>query len=589
MDFKISQKGKLTMHANDVKLDGRWSVVSPKQMEELTGERWDWFYNIQNRRYERTKLHLVFDEIVGRPAIAKTIYYRPEDTLNGEDIVKRRSILTEQITLLNDISSPLLPEPLDWFTVTNTIDGLPEKFRTSEPILILDFQPGMKLRNYISKKKLKFSQPNDKVEEPKVDTPKVGRISLRLLYFLRTLKENGYAYLDLNPDHILLLKDEIPRFVGLGRICRTMNGRLDPQSINFGMTSLGYSAPELNDPTNNWQPSREATAEQVGAFSLGVIIHQMVYENADLDDRMIKKGSFFYPNGISEEKILQEKNGNILDKLIAELCHHDPSKRLTDFNEIETRLGIIAVNIGAIRHNTVKKQHRKLPSKTGWVKYYDSDKNFGFLVDAASLKEYHVSKTTLDKSGISFLSENMRVKFDIVEGDGKPYAVNVERMPQQTNTTRQSEPKREYTPPPRGDEYERKKPPHKSGWCFLSTAAYGTNTAPKLDTLRWFRDEVLRTRNIGRKMLLNYIKVSPKISHLLRGMPIRKAIVRKVIDVSVIAVEKIRASVESSFSYWFWTCVAVMFYYTAFGLAYTLVLPEKLLGIKTTDSNGEDE
>ncbi|MDU1412389.1 MAG: cold shock domain-containing protein [Clostridium sp.] len=445
MDFKTS-KDPLTLYSNDVDLDNRWVVVNTKQMEEATKASWGWFFGVQSRRFERTKLHLVYDRVVGRPVIAKTICYRPDDLQSREAILERRSILTQQIDLLNDIASPLLPEPLDWFTVTNTVDGLPSDLRDSEPVLILDYQPGLPLQYFIQKKKLRFRQSKDR--EPGVDTTNVGRIAMRILYFIRILKEHNYAYLDLNPEHILLLNNYIPRFLGLGRICRTIDGHLDSANINFGMTSRGYSAPELNDYKDDWKSAKEATAEQIGAFSLGVIIHQMVSETTEFTNDMILNGSFVYPNGVTENIIQGAFNGDKLHELITMLCNHDVNERLTDLDVIEEKLKVISGvstakrrNIGDRKINIERKSNsegkRNINRKVGWVKWYDQNRNFGFLVCKDTLKEYHISKTNLEKTNIAYLVENMRVTFEIVNGEQGDYATNVMVM---------QEPRRSYSP-----------------------------------------------------------------------------------------------------------------------------------------------
>lgn len=447
MDFKVPFKGWVDLHSNDVDLKNRWVVVNSKKMEERTKSSWGWFNNVQNRKFERTKLHLAYDKVVGRPVIAKTVCYRPDDLQSRKTILERRSILTEQIDLLNAIASPLLPEPLDWFNVTNTVDGLPEDLRDSEPVLILDYQPGLPLEYYIAKKKLRFRQVKDKTEEPRVDTTNVGRIALRILYFIRILREHNYAYLDLNPEHILLLNNYIPRFVGLGRICKTINGCIDDTNINFGMTSRGYSAPELNDFSDNWKRAREATAEQIGAFSLGVIIHQMVSETTEFTADMIKKGSFIYPNGVTDEKIQSAFNGEKIHELISKLCEHNPQSRLSDLDEIEERLRVLAGETGHRRNDNVEK-NKSVERRCGWVKWYDDDKKYGFLVCKDTLKEYHISKTNLEKTNVATLSDNMRVAFDVVTGAHGDYATNVKPIvpPERQRVT---PPKRPTPPPPR--------------------------------------------------------------------------------------------------------------------------------------------
>lgn len=568
MDFKFNGNGEVTLVSTNVNLDDRWILMTTKQMENTVGGRWGWFYGITSRENERTRIHLGYDDVVGRPVMIKTVEYRLEDMKDEQAILNRRRILIEQIELLNNISSPLLPEPLDWFTIENTIDGIPEELTKTEPVIVLDYLPGKSLLSNINKKRFRFPNSDE------VHTPRVARFVLKILYFLRTLKEKNYAYLALSPEHILLLKDDIPRFIGLGRICKVVDGHLDASSSNFSRTVYGYSAPELNSPDTNW--GEYASPEQVGAFSLGVILHQLVYENTEITKEMIKNGSFIYPNGVSEDKIRKEKNGNKIHELITDLCNHDPDKRLTDFNLIEKRLRKIE---GAIIEAELKAANRK-----GYVKFYDRYKGYGYIVDNNSTNEVYVSEKDLNDSGLDNLNKNSSVKFDVFTSGGKTYASNIEIIQQQ--------PRREYVPPrstPDPKDNTDSSKPKDAGWCFISTAAYGTTTSEKLDTLRWFRDDILKTNKLGRKLLLKYFKTSPKISHKLRGMKIRKAIVRNIIDFSAKLIEKVQQEEEGSLGYWSWIVLSVLVYYSAFALAYMFVLPERILGIDTTDSRGEEE
>jgi hypothetical protein len=48
------------------------------------------------------------------------------------------------------------------------------------------------------------------------------------------------------------------------------------------------------------------------------------------------------------------------------------------------------------------------------------------------------------------------------------------------------------------------------GDCFIATAAYGTALAPELDTLRAYRDQVLRRRAAGRAFVAAYYRLAPR-------------------------------------------------------------------------------
>ncbi|WP_317972183.1 CFI-box-CTERM domain-containing protein [Paenibacillus sp. CCS19] len=552
MFFKTSEAHKegLPLQAVNADLKKRWSVFTPNNMNLKTKTNWKWFNNVLMRKGERTKLHLGFDNTVGRPVIIKTVFYRPEDLANQRAIKERRQVLLEQIRILNKIVSPLLPEPLDWFKTQNTVDSLPDELRDSEPVLILDFLPGTPLSNTIKSKKMRFSSSREEV-----DFTRVGRIAIKLLQFLRVLNDNGYAFLDFNPEHILLLKNDIPRFIGIGSICDTTGkGTLNENHVNFWRTSKGYSAPELLDHRNDWVSAKQATSAQIAAFSLGVIIHQMVYEDTAFTKEMIKDGSFLYPNGVSEEKIMKEPKGKEIHDLICKLCEHDPGKRLTDLEKIEKNLHDLAGSVNA-KFNA-KKKEMTFRSGTGEA--------------AAGLE-------TKPKPRPNPAPRN--------EPKPEPRPVPPRPVPRPT-----PEQPRPIPPRPNPRPVPKPQPPKKDGWCFISTAAYGSATHGNLDTLRWFRDHTLRQVSWGRDLLAHYARTSPKISHLLRGMPVRKHIVRFIIDMSVWSARKVRKQSEETGSVWgLWFNLSLALYFAAFSLSYLFVLPEKLLGIQTTSSRGENE
>ena len=417
MYFKIKDEIPLYSTSKKVDLKGRWSLITPERLEKDIGGKWNWFKkatdpNINKlRRKERTRLYLGYDYIVQRPVIIKILQYSAKDLNNKESVNKKREVLKAQLDLLNDILSPLLPEPLDWFEVENTVDSLPNiELSYNEPVLVLDYQPGITLESTINRKR--FRRQDDVADS--INIERVGRLISYINYFLSTIYDKGYMYISLSPEHILLLKDDVPRFIGLGGICKLRDGKLDNNHINFGRTTKGYSAPELN--SEKYKFGIYADAKAAGVFSLGVLLAQILCESTELTDNILENGSFKYPNDEYEPKIKSLRKGERIHYLLTRLCDPNPSTRLTDFNEIESILeelkGDKQIESFVIKGNF------------GHVKFF-SNKGYGYITDPYFNKDYYISAKILEKSGVKYLYEGQRVKFDIVNGKDNQYAANI--------------------------------------------------------------------------------------------------------------------------------------------------------------------
>jgi hypothetical protein len=68
--------------------------------------------------------------------------------------------------------------------------------------------------------------------------------------------------------------------------------------------------------------------------------------------------------------------------------------------------------------------------------------------------------------------------------------------------------------------------PSKGCGCFIATAAYGTDTAKELDTLREFRDTVLLPNSLGAKLVSFYYKTSPPIADFISQHEVLRTAVR---------------------------------------------------------------
>ena len=575
MRYRFGSKGEIFINSTNCNLQNRWVVISPSKMEEICTGNWRWFYSICNRKDERTNLSLGYDDNICKPVIIKTVEYRSNDLKDEISIRKRRSVLIEQINILNDLASPLLPEPLDWFYVKNTYDkNMSENMRNEEPILVLDFEQASTLTDEINKHSFRNRNYNG-VATTKIDSSKIARLGLSILYFLKLLKDKNYAYLALSPEHILLLKDYVPRFVGLGRICKMKNGHLDSNHINFGRTLLGYSAPELNDINNNW--GEFATSEEVGAFSLGVILHQIIIESDSFKEGTLKNGSFIYPNGVTDSIIKKQSNGKVLHRLISGLCDHDVSTRLVDYDYIEEILKSIDLGEG-----------KEIINKNGVIKEYNTELARGKIIDSNG-KEFKFYKNAVDKNLVSKLEPGRTVIFSRVEHDDLTYISEIKDTISVSSFKRitQIDDNEIVSNNVSKNTYPNK--PKKDGWCFISTAAYGTTVAPKLDLLRWYRDNVLIKNKIGKASLEFYFRYSPKIANKLRGMKVRKYIVKTIIDLEAKLIKIIQRLSNKNMLYYIFSGLIFIIYLFVFLLAYIFVLPERILNITTTTSNGENE
>ena len=72
--------------------------------------------------------------------------------------------------------------------------------------------------------------------------------------------------------------------------------------------------------------------------------------------------------------------------------------------------------------------------------------------------------------------------------------------------------------------------------CFIATAAYGTSSAPELDVLRDFRDEVLMQSESGRDLVGFYYAASPPVAEFIARHEILRTVVREAVIDPIVAV-----------------------------------------------------
>jgi len=68
-----------------------------------------------------------------------------------------------------------------------------------------------------------------------------------------------------------------------------------------------------------------------------------------------------------------------------------------------------------------------------------------------------------------------------------------------------------------------------TGYCFIATAAYGTETATELDILRDFRDQVLLKNALGSRFVETYYKLSPPVADFIAKNDFLRTVVREVL------------------------------------------------------------
>ena len=63
-------------------------------------------------------------------------------------------------------------------------------------------------------------------------------------------------------------------------------------------------------------------------------------------------------------------------------------------------------------------------------------------------------------------------------------------------------------------------------WCFIATAAYGTDTAKEIDILREFRDTVLLPNGLGARFVSFYYRTSPPVADFISQHEVLRTMVR---------------------------------------------------------------
>ncbi len=68
-------------------------------------------------------------------------------------------------------------------------------------------------------------------------------------------------------------------------------------------------------------------------------------------------------------------------------------------------------------------------STTGTVKFFNATKGFGFIAPQDGSKDVFVHISAVERAGLSTLTENQKVSFDLERGNnGKSSAVNLKAL-----------------------------------------------------------------------------------------------------------------------------------------------------------------
>jgi CspA family cold shock protein len=70
---------------------------------------------------------------------------------------------------------------------------------------------------------------------------------------------------------------------------------------------------------------------------------------------------------------------------------------------------------------------RKVTMATGIVKFFNTQKGFGFIAPSDGSRDVFVHISAVERSGMSTLNEGQRVTYDIVTERGKQAAANLQK------------------------------------------------------------------------------------------------------------------------------------------------------------------
>lgn len=86
--------------------------------------------------------------------------------------------------------------------------------------------------------------------------------------------------------------------------------------------------------------------------------------------------------------------------------------------------------------------------------------------------------------------------------------------------------------------YHYSQPTRNNEGCYIATMAYGDYDHPQVLTLRKYRDEILAASFLGRKFILIYYMISPKLVVLFKNHKNVNRFIRKILDKFVLRIRR---------------------------------------------------
>ena len=186
-----------------------------------------------------------------RIVCVKAIEYDEAALSNPDYIVARHQTLRQEMVFLT-LSSPLLPEPVDWLE----IEGSPVLSGQPEPVLVYEYQPGTTLHELITTR-----HPGGLAHA------RALRFFRELVLFCKDIHAQGYVFRDFDPRHVIVGFDDILHLVGCGNAVE----RGERMNVFKMDTNPAYTAPEIRR-----EISGKVVRQACDFYSLGCLLGFMV-------------------------------------------------------------------------------------------------------------------------------------------------------------------------------------------------------------------------------------------------------------------------------------------------------------------------